>query len=204
MIVSSTRVIAFVCVLSGLLACPGSSGPDDTETQGTTGTTGTAGTGSSSGTTGSETTTPTTGGSTGGGPAGAECGMAGGICIGQGGCADAGGSIAANSPGGCEFADGPAECCIPPAAKPGAKNCADAGGLCAPIGGCLDAGGYFTSIDKGCDFSGNFACCVPHERCGEQTLDCCTDTAVYSPACNEGEFQCMTGDPVPRGTCMPE
>lgn len=201
---ASTRAIAFVLVTSGLLACPGPSGPNDTESSGTTGgtgSTGSTGTGSSTGTD-TDTPTPTSGSSTGDGPAAAECEMAGGICIAQGSCAEAGGSVAATSPGGCEFADGPAECCVPPAAKPDPKDCANAGGLCAPIGGCLDAGGYFTSIDKGCEFSGNFACCVPHDRCGEQTIDCCTDTASFNPACDNGVFVCMTGDPMPKGTCM--
>jgi len=201
---ASTRAVVFALVISGLLACPEPSGPDDPGTGGTTGTPGTTAQGSTSttGTTDGEATTPTTGASTGDSPAAAECGMAGGICIAQGGCGMAGGSITTTSPGGCAFADGPAECCVPPSPKPAPMNCADAGGLCAPIGGCLDAGGYFTSIDTGCEFSGNFACCVPRDRCGEQTIDCCTDTASFDPSCDNGKFVCMTGTPMPKGTCM--
>lgn len=203
MTVTSNLAIVGVLVMSGLLACQPSE-PNDTETNGATGMTGTTGAGSTStGTTASETTTPTTGASTGESFAAAECEAAGGICMGAGGCVMAGGSIAQTSPGGCEFADGPAECCIPPAAKPKPMTCVDAGGLCAPIGGCLDAGGYFTSIDTGCEFSGNFACCVPHDRCGEQTVECCTDRAAFNPSCDDGAFVCMTGEPVPNGTCMP-
>ncbi len=48
----------------------------------------------------------------------------------------------------------------------------------------------------------NFACCVPHDRCGEQTIDCCTDMASFSPSCDSGKFVCRTGEPTPRGTCM--
>ena len=191
--------LAIVCTLltSGLLACSEPAGPGDSESSGSsTGTTGTTGT------TDVGTTTPTTGADTGDVPTAAECAVAGGICIGKGGCAKGGGSIAAASPGGCAFDDGPAECCVPPAAKPKPENCRDAGGLCAPIGGCLDAGGYFTSVTTGCEFSGTFACCVPHERCGEQTIDCCTDMASFSPSCDGGKFVCRTGEPTPRGTCM--
>jgi hypothetical protein len=200
---ATPRAIVFALVTSGLLACSEAAGPGDTGSSGTTGTTGTT-TGTSTGVAETGTMTPTTSGTTGDSPAAAECEMAGGVCIGKGGCAMAGASVAATSPGGCSFDDGPGECCVPPAAKPKPKTCADAGGLCAPIGGCLDAGGYFTSIDKGCEFSGTLACCVPHERCGEQTIECCTDTASYGPACDNGKFVCMTGKPMPRGMCLPD
>lgn len=187
--------LAIVCTLltSGLLACSEPAGPDDSDSSGSsTGTTGTT-----------TTTTPTTGADTGNAPPAAECAVAGGICIEKGGCVKGGGSIAAASPGGCAFDDGPAECCVPPAAKPKPETCRDAGGLCAPIGGCLDAGGYFTSVTTGCEFSSTFACCVPHDRCGEQTIECCTDRAAFNPSCDNGAFVCMTGEPVPNGTCMP-
>lgn len=201
MTAASPLAIACMLVTAGLLACSEPAGPGDTASSGSSSTTGATGT--STGTTGTGTMTPTTtGATTGDSPAAAECADAGGICIGKGGCAMGGGSLAAASPGGCAFDDGPAECCVPPAGKPRPRECSDAGGLCAPIGGCLDAGGYFTSVTTGCEFSGTFACCVPHDRCGEQTIDCCTDTAVFGPACDAGEFVCMTGEAKPRGTCM--
>lgn len=128
--------------------------------------------------------------------------MQGGICMGAGTCAPAGGTVAPSSPGGCFFDDGPAECCVPPAPLPDAMTCAEAGGLCAPIGGCLDAGGYLTSIDAGCEFQGNFACCVPHDRCGEQTIECCDGPTVFNPTCDAGVFVCPAGVPMPIGTCL--
>jgi hypothetical protein len=119
----------------------------------------------------------------------------------QGACAQAGGTVPASSPAGCFFSDGPAECCVPPAAEPSPTTCAQAGGLCAPIGGCLDAGGYFTSTNAGCNAGGSYACCVPHAQCGEQTIDCCTDMTIYRPACDGGKLVCTLGMPFPKGTC---
>lgn len=213
--------IAFSLVLAAPLACidPDPAGTDSATGTATTGTAtitdstdSTATQGTTGGTdttdaTGTQGTDPTTGVATGSTgeppppPPAAVCGMAGGICVGQDTCAMAGGTVAADSPGGCFFDDGPAECCIPPAPKPGAMTCADAGGLCAPIGGCLDAGGYLTSNDAGCEFQGNFACCVPQAQCGPQTIECCTDSAVYNPTCDDGMFVCLDGMPVPFGTC---
>lgn len=135
------------------------------------------------------------------GPKALECQKAGGICVAQGECAIAGGSVAATSPGGCFFNDGPAECCVPTAPKMNPTTCAEAGGLCAPIGGCLDAGGYFTSTTAGCDMGGSFTCCVPNAQCGEQTIECCEPMTVYNPNCDEGMFVCPLGMPVPKGTC---
>ena len=163
----------------------------------------TSGPSSTTADTSSDTAATTAGGTSGEPPPpAAACGMDGGICVGAGTCAPAGGTVAPSSPGGCFFDDGPAECCVPPAPKPGAMTCADAGGLCAPIGGCLDAGGYMTSIDAGCDFQGVFACCVPHDRCGDQTIECCDGQAVFNPMCDEGMFVCPAGAPQPIGTCL--
>jgi len=201
--VASTPAMVLALVASGLLACTEPDAPKDTEAIGSTGSTG-ASTGlatDSTGKTASEPPTSTTGASTGDAPPAFECGQAGGVCIAKGGCAEGGGEVAAASPGGCDFDEGPGECCVPKASKPNPKTCEDAGGLCAPIGGCLDAGGYFTSFDKGCEFSGTFACCVPHERCGEQTIDCCTDGATFNPSCDSGEFVCLTGEAKPKDSC---
>lgn len=147
-------------------------------------------------------TTSTSTSTTDGPPPAAACGMEGGICIAAGSCAPAGGTVAPSSPGGCFFDDGPAECCVPPGPVPDAMTCAEAGGLCAPIGGCLDAGGYLTSIDGGCEFQGVFACCVPHDRCGDQTIECCDGPTVFNPTCDAGVFVCPAGVPMPIGTCL--
>lgn len=130
------------------------------------------------------------------------CAADGGICMGANTCVAEGGTIAPSSPGECHFDDIDAECCIPPPAKPDPATCTEAGGLCAPIGGCLQTGGYFTTNDAGCEFMGNFACCVPHDACGELTIECCDGQAAYNPACNEGVFACEVGEPVPVGTCL--
>ena len=141
-------------------------------------------------------------GGAGGGPSALACQMAGGICLPQGACATANGTVAAMSPAGCAFDDGPAECCVPPAPKMNPATCAEAGGLCAPIGGCLDAGGYFTSTNAGCAMGASFTCCVPHGQCGDQTIECCEPQTVYNPSCDKGMFVCQFGMPVPKGTCM--
>lgn len=226
----TTRHLSFFFALT-LPACnptPGdtdsASGSGSSSTAGTSGTsdattgasssdaTGSASTSSASDATSSPTSTTgvssttsdttTAGGTTEGPPSAAACGMDSGICVGAGECAPANGTVAPSSPGGCFFDDGPAECCVPPAPKPDAMTCADAGGLCAPIGGCLDAGGYLTTIDAGCDFQGLFACCVPHDRCGDQTFECCDGQAVFNPSCDNGMFVCSVGTPTPIGTCL--
>jgi hypothetical protein len=130
------------------------------------------------------------------------CAADGGICVGADTCVQQGGSIAPSSPGGCTFDDVEAECCVPPPPKPGATTCTDTGGVCAPIGGCLAVDGYITSIDDGCEFQGLYACCVPHDRCGDQTIECCDGDAVFNPVCDDGVFACTAGDPVPIGTCL--
>lgn len=142
------------------------------------------------------------GGMGGGGPSALACQMAGGICIAAGTCTPAGGTVAATSPGGCFFDDGPAECCVPTDPKMNPTTCAEAGGLCAPIGGCLDAGGYFSPTTTGCDMGPSFTCCVPHKQCGEQTIECCQPPTVFNPSCENGMFVCQFGMPVPKGTCM--
>ncbi|HMY20060.1 MAG TPA: hypothetical protein PKA58_27225 [Polyangium sp.] len=142
------------------------------------------------------------GGMGGGGPSALACQMAGGICIAAGTCTPAGGTVAAGSPGGCFFDDGPAECCIPTQPKMNPTTCAEAGGLCAPIGGCLDAGGYFTSVTMGCDMGASFTCCVPHAQCGDATIECCDGQAVFNPSCDKGMLVCQFGMPVPKGTCL--
>lgn len=187
---------------------PGSTGPGSTgeSTGGSVTDSGTGGTSTTGVTTtdGSESTSPTSSGGTTGEepPSAAACAMDGGICIGAGSCGPAGGTVAPSSPGGCKFDDGPAECCVPPDPKPNAMNCTDAGGICAPIGGCLDAGGYFTSNDAGCDMGASFTCCVPHDRCGAQTIECCDGAAVFLPSCDDGMQVCTIGRAVPLGTCL--
>lgn len=207
---STTRLLlSFALALAACTPDPNdtdsASGSGGSSTAGTSGAASTSATTSPTSTTDATSTTEATataGGTTEGPPPAAACGMDGGICVGAGTCAPAGGTVAPSSPGGCFFDDGPAECCIPPGPKPGAMTCADAGGLCAPIGGCLDAGGYLTSIDAGCDFQGVFACCVPRDRCGEQTIECCDGLAVYNPNCDDGMFVCPAGTPKPIGTCL--
>jgi hypothetical protein len=196
-----------------LAACSGDSGTSMTDTASTTTTTTTttttastastasteqtaASSGSSSETSG---TTDTTGGDP---PPAAVCQGVGGICVPQGACAAASGAVPPESPGGCFFDDGTAECCVPPAAKDNPTTCAEAGGLCAPIGGCFDAGGALTTIDGGCDMGASYACCVPHSACGDATIECCDGAAAFRPACDLGEFVCTVGDAVPVGTCL--
>ena len=149
-----------------------------------------------------------TGGSTGQGggtggrgtePEAAACEKAGGICVEKGTCANQGGTVAAESPGGCKFGDVPAECCITPAPKPDPATCAEAGGICASIAGCLMSGGYFTATGYECSSPGS--CCVPHGSCGDKTIDCCTSSVLYNAACEGGKFVCVVGSPVPVGTC---
>lgn len=173
-------------------------------TAGTTGSSSTSagGTETSSGSSGS--TSGSTSGTTTGGepPPAAVCEQAGGICVPQGNCAAANGTVPPESPGGCFFDDVTAECCVPPAPQDMPTSCAEAGGLCAPIGGCFDAGGALTTIDAGCDMGVAYACCVPHSYCGDATIECCDGAAVFRPACDEGEFVCTVGVPVPVGTCL--
>lgn len=201
------------------LGCSGDDGGSGTSTtdatssgSGTTaGTTGSSSTGAggtetasgSSGTTSGTTSGMTSGTTTGGEPPpAAVCEQAGGICVPQGNCAAANGAVPPESPGGCFFDDVTAECCVPPAPQDMPTSCAEAGGLCAPIGGCFDAGGALTTIDAGCDMGVAYACCVPHSYCGDATIECCDGAAVFRPACDEGEFVCTVGVPVPVGTCL--
>jgi hypothetical protein len=134
------------------------------------------------------------------GPSASTCQNAGGICTSQGACEQANGTVVGSS-AGCAFDDVAAECCIPPAPQPNPTTCAEAGGLCTGIGGCLDAGGYFTSTDAGCDSGPSSICCVPHVRCGEETIECCHGSWVARPSCDNGELVCTSGNPVPSGTC---
>jgi hypothetical protein len=117
----------------------------------------------------------------------------------QGECTKQGGTVATESPAGCHFSDGPAECCITPAPQPNPTTCAEAGGTCASVSGCLMAGGYFTASNYECAFPGS--CCVPNASCGSATIDCCADGVVYSAACQGGKLVCVVGTPVPKGTC---
>jgi hypothetical protein len=179
-----TITISAVVSTCGLVAC--SEDPDDTSaaSTGAGGMTGAGGTGG-----------------VGGGPSALACQSAGGICIQQDACAQANGMVAASNPAGCDSNNVPAECCVPPAPQQNPTTCAEAGGLCAPIGGCLAAGGYFTSANAGCNAGASFACCVPHVRCGEETIECCHDSYVAYPACDSGKLVCTGGEPVPKGTC---
>ena len=142
-------------------------------------------------------------GGTGGGrtePQAVACEKAGGICTEQGTCAKQGGSVAAESPAGCRFSDVLGECCITPAPQPNPSTCAEAGGTCTSIAGCLMAGGYFTATNYDCASPGS--CCVPNATCGTATIECCGDAVVYNAACQGGQFVCVVGSPVPRGTCL--
>ena len=132
-------------------------------------------------------------------PQAAACEKAGGICMEQGTCVSQGGTVAAESPAGCQFSDAPAECCITPAPKPNPTTCAEAGGTCASISGCLMAGGYLTATNYACSFP--VSCCVPNATCGAPTIECCGDGVRYNAACQGGQFVCVVGSPVPRGTC---
>lgn len=74
-------------------------------------------------------------------------------------------------------------------------ECADLGGLCTPIGDCLSAGDHFAAEDP-CA-GPEQACCVPSAACGgpEETIKCCEGGATYRPACDNGEFVCVVGEP---------
>jgi hypothetical protein len=122
----------------------------------------------------------------------AACGKAGGVCVSAGSCAEAGGKVTSD-PGGCHFDDGPAECCVPPAPNPDGKQCADLGGICTPIGGCLSAGGQFTPQDPCTD--PEQACCVASASCGTATIKCCEGGTTFRPACDNGKFVCVVGQP---------
>ena len=52
------------------------------------------------------------------------------------------------------------------------------------------------------NLQGLFACCVPHDRCGDQTFECCDGQAVFNPSCDNGMFVCSVGTPTPIGTCL--
>jgi hypothetical protein len=132
-------------------------------------------------------------------PQAADCEKAGGICTEQGTCASQGGTVATDSSAGCHFGDVAAECCIAPAPKPNPTTCAEAGGTCTSVSGCLMAGGYFTATRYDCTFPGT--CCVSNATCGTATIDCCGDGVIYTAACQGGQFVCVVGSPVPRGTC---
>lgn len=125
-----------------------------------------------------------------------ECANAGGICVGMGMCAQAKGTIAATSPGGC---DGLGECCIPPAPMPNPTTCAEAGGICTGVSACLQSG-YFAKMNAGCD-NHDIPCCVPWTQCGPEIVECCTDTASFHPSCDKGEFTCVQGSLMYSGTC---
>jgi hypothetical protein len=135
------------------------------------------------------------------GPSASACQNAGGICISQGLCEQANGTVVGSSAAGCASDNVAAECCVPPAPQPNPMTCAEAGGLCASIGGCLEDGGYFTSTNAGCDSGPGSTCCVPYVRCGEPTIECCHSSWVAYPSCDNGELVCTSGDPVPTGTC---
>lgn len=128
--------------------------------------------------------------------------MAGGVCVAQGECAAAAGTIVLPGTSGCHFDDGPADCCVPQDPKPGAATCPENGGVCTMVTGCLQAGGYYTSTDADCVQAAGVVCCVPHDRCGDQVIDCCTDMTVFLPNCDNGMFVCEFGEPKPKGTCM--
>jgi hypothetical protein len=142
-------------------------------------------------------------GGTGGGrtePQAVACEKAGGICTEQGTCAKQGGTVTAESPAGCRFSDAPGECCVTPAPQPNPSTCAEAGGTCTSIAGCLMAGGYFTATNYDCASPGS--CCVPNATCGTATIECCGDAVIYNAACQRGQFVCVVGSPMPRGTCL--
>ncbi|MFO0756536.1 MAG: hypothetical protein U0359_08605 [Byssovorax sp.] len=175
---------------------------------GSTSTTGTGGSGTGgTGTGGNGTGGNGTGGNGTGGSGGSQfeaqaCADAKGVCVGQGECVPAGGTVVGNGPSGCHFDDVPvAECCAPPKAKPSPVTCNDQGGICGTVTGCLEAGGYFTSNKADCNGGPIAVCCVPHSACGDQTIDCCDGGAVYNPACDNGKFMCVIGSPAPVGMC---
>jgi hypothetical protein len=122
--------------------------------------------------------------------------------MGAGECVPYGGTtILPSTSGGCPSDPAPEDCCLPPSPEPNPTDCATSGGLCAPVGGCLDAGGYFTSKNGGCMTDPGIVCCVPHTRCGDRTIDCCSPPTVFSPNCENGTFVCIYGTPAPYGTC---
>jgi len=61
------------------------------------------------------------------------------------------------------------------------------------------AGGYFTATSYECSFPAS--CCVPNSACGAPTIECCGDGVLYKAACQGGQFVCVVGSPVARGTC---
>jgi hypothetical protein len=216
--------IGAAALFLSLAGAPAGCGGSGTTTSGTTGsggststTTGTGGSGSTStttgtggsGTGGSTTTTGTGGSGTGGSGTGGgnqfeaqACADAKGVCVGQGECVPAGGTVVGMGPSGCHFDDVPvAECCAPPKAKPSPVTCNDQGGICGTVTGCLEAGGYFTSNKADCNGGPIAVCCVPHSACGDQTIDCCDNGAVFNPACDNGKFVCVIGSAAPAGMC---
>ncbi len=138
----SLGAAALFLSLAGAPAGCGGSGSTTSTTASSTSTTTSGGTGGSggststtgtggSGTGGSTSTTGTGGSGTGGSGTGGSgtgggnqfeaqaCADAKGVCVGQGECVPAGGTIVGNGPSGCHFDDVPvAECCAPPKAKP--------------------------------------------------------------------------------------
>lgn len=86
--------------------------------------------------------------------------------------------------------------------QPGATSCEEAGGECTSIGGCLEAGGHSTPPEIVCEGgSVGVTCCLPQDSCGEVDIDCCGDGVTFRPACDDGQFVCVVGDPHPVGAC---
>ncbi len=80
-----------------------------------------------------------------------------------------------------------------------ADTCTELRGACTSVGECLQEDGYFTpeSVCGG----PQAVCCVPHERCGTETIVCCGDGVTFRPACNsDGEFVCVVGEPAAVGS----
>jgi hypothetical protein len=139
------------------------------------------------------------GGESGDPPVDADCAEAGGLCVVAGECEPVGGTVAPSA-SGCEFDDASAECCLPPDPEGEGSSCADVGGVCTSIGACVQSG-HPAPPEVSCGEGVGIACCVPLDRCGEVDIECCSDGTTYRPACDDGQFVCVAGEPYPLGAC---
>jgi hypothetical protein len=126
----------------------------------------------------------------------AACAGAGGVCVQAGTCGPLGGELGADAVGGCNFDGAEAECCIAPEPEADdAPTCTGRGGVCTSVGACLQAGGHSAPPEVACEGGPGATCCLPYDRCGEVTIECCSEGATFRPACEGGELVCAFGEP---------